>query len=97
MKLADFIAPGNSRARMGIERQIVQALLATLNRRYSNSVKGIVTEYSMAQDRMRAAIIFKNGYVVNYPLDEINSLECQGMCVMVYDLPPKEFDRGRNP
>lgn len=94
MSLVDYIAPGSPRARMGIERQIVQALLATLNRRYPNAVREIATEYSVIRDEMMAAIIFKNGYVVKYPLNEINSLECQGMCVMVYDLPAREFDRG---
>lgn len=96
MSLVDFIAPGNPRARMSLDRQALQVLMATLNRRYSNAVADLEVERVMLEDRTYITIKFKNGYRVRYPSDEVNGLECQGMCVMVYDLPPKEADRGRD-
>lgn len=96
MSLVDYIAPGNPRARMGLEREIVQKLLATLNRRYPNAVQELQVDYDLRRAETMVAIVFKNGYVVRYPFKEIESLECQGMCVMVYDLPAIEVHNGRN-
>lgn len=82
---------------MSLEREILQTLMAKMNRRYPNAVKELQVEYSVVKQKTLVSIVFKNAYVVCYPIDEIESLECQGMCVMVYDLPPKEAHRGRNP